>query len=115
MMRLHPWPKNWYKNMVIHKGDTVQIMVGKDRGKTGKVLRADIKEGGVVVDGLNLFKKHQRPKKQGEKGQVVSVPRPLNISNVLLYCSSCRQGRRVGFRIEVGNKVRVCRKCKATI
>lgn len=93
----------------------VQIMVGKDRGKTGKVLKVEVQTGGVIVDGLNLFKKHQRPKKQGEKGQVVSVPRSLNISNVLLYCSSCRQGRRVGFRIEGEKKVRICKKCQATI
>jgi len=101
--------------MFIHKGDTVQIMVGKDRGKTGKVIKADIKGGGVVVDGLNLFKKHQRPKKQGEKGQMVNVPRPLKIANVMLYCASCGSGRRTGFRIDGDKKTRICKKCQATI
>lgn len=66
----------------IKKGDTVKIRKGKDHGKTGKVVRVDRVENKVVVDGLNLFKKHMRPKKAGEKGQVAQVSHPVAIANV---------------------------------
>lgn len=101
--------------MKLIKGDTVKIISGKDRGKTGKIITAMPSVGKVIVDGLNLFKKHSRPRKQGEKGQMVSVPRPLGISKVMLVCSSCKQPTRVGGRMEGARKVRYCKKCKAKI
>jgi len=101
--------------MKILKGDTVKIVSGKDRGKTGTVLRALPAEGKVIIEGLNLVKKHSRPKKQGEKGQMVSVPRPLTASKVMLVCSSCKEPTRVGSRIDGARKVRYCKKCKAKI
>ena|SRR3989344_3974011 len=101
--------------MNIKKGDTVQIISGKDSGKSGKVMNVDRKEMTVILDGLNLFKKHVRPKKQGEKGQVVSLPRPLKFSKIMLFCSSCRKAVRIGMKFEGDNKVRYCRKCKNTI
>ncbi len=101
--------------MKIHKGDTVQVMVGKDRGKNGKVLNVDTAESRVLVDGLNMVKKHMRPKKQGEKGEIVSLPRPLNASKVMLVCPSCKEPVRVGFQIDSTAKRRICRSCKAII
>ncbi|TSC89107.1 MAG: large subunit ribosomal protein L24 [Parcubacteria group bacterium Gr01-1014_3] len=101
--------------MKIHKGDTVQVMVGKDRGKNGKVLNVDTAESRVLVDGLNMVKKHMRPKKQGEKGEIVSLPRPLNASKVMLVCPSCKEPVRVGFQIDATAKRRICRSCKAII
>ena len=101
--------------MKIHKGDTVQVMVGKDRGKSGKVLKVDSSAGQVLIDGLNMIKKHMRPKKQGEKGEIVSLPRPLNVSKVMLVCPSCKEPVRVGFQIDNAAKRRVCRSCKAII
>ncbi len=101
--------------MKIHKGDTVQIMVGKDRGKSGKVLKVDTGENQVLVEGLNMVKKHMRPKKQGEKGEVVSLPRHLNISKVMLLCPSCKDPVRVGFQMDSAAKRRICRSCKALI
>ncbi|MDO8601580.1 MAG: 50S ribosomal protein L24 [bacterium] len=68
--------------MSVKKGDTVTILKGKDTGKSGKVLRVFPKENKVLIDGLNLFKKHKRPTKQGQKGEMVSLPRPINRSNV---------------------------------
>lgn len=68
--------------MSVKKGDTVTILKGKDAGKSGKVLRVFPKENKVLVEGLNLFKKHKRPTKQGQKGEMVSLPRPINRSNV---------------------------------
>ena len=95
----------------------MRIMVGKDSGKTGKVLRVDPKNMTVLVEGLNLFKRHSRPKKQGEKGQVVSLPGPLNISKIMLSCSSCKKATRVGYRVEKSGaaKVRFCKKCNSAI
>lgn len=106
---------------MIKKNDTVKILAGKDRGKTGKVLRVDVREGMVLVEGLNTFKKHVRPKKQGEKGQTVSLPQPLYLGKVMLFCSSCSKGVRTRTRMTenkasgVTLKERVCIKCQNVI
>lgn len=97
--------------MKIIKGDNVLVIAGKDKGKTGKILRALPKEGGVLIEGVNIRKKSVRPKKQGEKGQVVPVPAVLNISNVKLICPKCGKAVRVGYKIQKDNKIRVCKKC----
>jgi len=100
---------------MIKKNDTVQIMVGKDLGKQGKVISVDNESNRAVVQGVNVFKKHQRPKKQGEKGEVVSVSRPINMSNTMLVCNSCGKPVRVGYRQDGDNKVRHCKKCQSAI
>lgn len=103
--------------MKIKKNDNVIVIAGKDRGKQGKVLRVFREEEKVLVENVNLKKKHQRPRKQGEKGQVIDLPHPVHISNVLLYCGSCKRGARVGAKIngnlpaQAGKKIRVCKKC----
>lgn len=74
--------KTMSTKMSVKKGDTVTITKGKDAGKSGKVLRVFPQENKVLVEGLNLFKKHKRPTKQGQKGEMVSLPRPINRSNV---------------------------------
>lgn len=103
--------------MRIRKGDTVQIIAGKDRGKTGKVLLVFPKSSMVAVEGLNMYKKHVKAKREGEKGQVVNVARAIPASRVMLFCSACGKGRRVGIRIdEQGkSKVRYCRKCQKSL
>ena len=68
--------------MKIKKGDNVKVITGKDKGKSGKVVRALVKENKVIVDGLNMMKKHQRPRKSGEKGSMVNLAMPINVSNV---------------------------------
>ena len=100
--------------MKIKKGDNVKIMAGKDRGKTGTVSHADPLAGRVTIDGLNIFKKRARPKKQGQKGEIVLVPRPMPASKVMLICSNCKNPVRVGFRMDGPRKVRYCKKCEAT-
>ena|SRR3989344_563431 len=100
--------------MNIHKGDTVYIITGKDSGKTGKVIKIYSQERRVLIENLNLYKKHSRPKKQGEKGEIVTVPRPLDFSNVMLYCSSCKKPRKAGIRESGEKKVRYCKKCQAS-
>ena len=102
--------------MKIKKGDQVKIMSGKDKGKTGTVLIATPLDNKIVVDGLNLFKKRSRPKRQGETGQIVNVARPMPASKVMLVCASCKEPTRVGYAIDAnGHKSRICKKCKATI
>ena len=101
--------------MKIKKGDTIKITVGKDRNKTGKVLKVLPSKNKIIIEGLNLYKKHVRPKNQGEKGQVVSVPRPMNVSNVLIMCQGCGRATRVGYHLEGENKIRICKRCGANL
>lgn len=100
--------------MNIKKGDQIKIISGKDRGKTGTVLKVFPKENRLTIEGLNLFKKRSRPKRQGEKGEMVNVPRPLNASKIMLVCKSCKKPTRLGFRLEGKQKVRFCKKCQAS-
>lgn len=99
----------------IKKGDEVIMLNGKDKGKKGKVLKIIKKSNRVIVEGLNLVKKNLKPKKQGEKGEIISMPRSVNISNVAIFCSRCNKGVRVGFRLSGDQKMRICRKCQETI
>ena len=101
--------------MKIHKGDTVRIMVGKDAGKTGKVVKIYSDKNKVLLENLNLVKKHRRPRKQGEKGEIITVPRPLSVANVMLWCSSCSKTVRAGFKLEGQVKIRICKKCRNKI
>jgi len=101
------------KIMKIKKGDSVKIISGKDRGKTGIVLRAVPETDKILVEGLNVFKKRARPKKQGETGQIVMVSRPLPASKVMVICGNCKNAVRVGYRIEQGAKIRYCKKCQS--
>ena len=97
--------------MKIHKGDNVVVVSGKDRGKTGKVLRAFPRENKVVVEGVNVLKKHQRAQKKNEKGQILDKTMPIHVSNVMLVDSKAgtRKRTRVGYSTEKGSKVRIAR------
>lgn len=90
-------------------------MKGRDAGKSGKVIRVIAADGKVVVEGLNLLKKSVRPKRQGEKGQIIANPTPLRIENVVFVCPACNKSSKLGYRAEVGNKVRICKKCGASV
>jgi large subunit ribosomal protein L24 len=98
----------------IKKGDVVKVLAGKDRGKTGKVLRVDKELGKASVEGVNVFKKHSRPKRQGEKGEIVMVTRPMQLSNLMVLCATCGKPTRVGTRIEKNAKSRICKQCGAS-
>ncbi|MBI1971317.1 MAG: 50S ribosomal protein L24 [Candidatus Wildermuthbacteria bacterium] len=99
----------------IKKGDTVLMISGKDRGKTGKVIRAFPQSGRILVEGVQIRKKHIRPRRSGEKGQVVQQPSPVAISNVKLLCPKCGKPARVGYRVEANTKHRVCKECKSVL
>lgn len=110
--------------MKIHKNDKVKILTGKDKGKTGKVIQAFCKDdkNKVVVEGVNLLKKNIKPSGEGQKGQIIELPAPLNVSNIKLICPKCDKAVRVNYKILKSNdektefrKVRICNKCKEVI
>ena len=101
--------------MKIKKDDKVLILSGKDKGKKGKVLRAFPAEEKIEVEGINLKKKHQKPKKQGEKGQIISILGKISVSSVKLICPKCSKAVRVGYKVNGKNKVRICKKCNEEI
>ena len=101
--------------MKLKKGDSVLITAGKDKGRTGKIMKSLPKELKVLIEGINLKKKHVRPKREGEKGQVVQIPAAMDISNIKLICPKCGKATRVGYSIEKDVKKRICKKCKQEI
>lgn len=94
----------------IKKNDSVRIISGKDKGKSGRVLRVDTTKGRVVIEGLNMVKKAIRAKGQNQKGGITAVEAPLAISKVMIMCKKCGPTR-IGYRLENKQKLRVCRKC----
>jgi large subunit ribosomal protein L24 len=94
----------------LKKGDQVQIITGKDKGKKGRVLRIDRITGKVIVEGLNMVKKTQRPKSQNDKGGIIEIEAALPSSNVMVICKKCGPTR-LGSSIDGDKKSRVCRKC----
>ncbi len=91
------------------------MITGTDRGKSGTVLAAFPKEGRIVADGINVKKKHVRPRRQGQKGELVQVPMPFPISRAALVCGKCGKPTRTGVRYQEGGaKRRICKKCGST-
>jgi large subunit ribosomal protein L24 len=101
--------------MKIKKGDQVLIIKGKDRGRVGKVIKALPKENRVVIEGLNLVKKHIKPRREGEKGKIIEIPRSISVANVKLICSHCGKATKVGYKFEGQEKYRYCKKCQKSI
>lgn len=101
--------------MNIKRGDTVKIISGKDKGKSAKVVRVLREKNKIVVEGVNIHKKHSRSKKRGEKGQIIQMPMPISASNAILVCSSCNKPTRVAKKIIGEKKIRACKKCGAEL
>lgn len=97
--------------MRIKKGDLVKKIAGKDKGKQGKVLRTVPSEGKIVVEKMNIVKKHQKARKQGERGQRVEIAAPFDASNAMVVCPSCGKATRLSYNFVGEKKVRVCKKC----
>jgi large subunit ribosomal protein L24 len=103
-------------SLPIRKNDTIQVIAGKDKGKTGKVLHVDPKNFRVEVENINLVKKHTKPSQANPAGGIISKTAPLHYSNVLLFCTKCKKGVRFGFKISKDKKkVRHCKKCDQSL
>lgn len=101
--------------MKIIKGDEIIVTLGKDKGKEGKVEKVFPKNMKIVVPGINQFKRHKKARVQGQKSDIVTIVKPIDVAKVALKCPKCHKATRVGFLIEKGKKVRICRKCKAKL
>ena len=101
--------------MKIKKGDTVEVLSGNDKGKTGEVLEVIPKMQRVIVKGVNVRKKHVKPRKQGEEGGIVPVECSIHSSKANVVCPKCGKATRIAMKVEDGKKVRVCKKCGAII
>lgn len=100
---------------VIKKGDMVQIIAGREKGKTGKVLRVLPDVSRIVVEKLNIVKRHSRPTQKNPQGGIVEKEAALHYSNVLLLCPKCNRGVRVGRKVTGDKKLRVCKQCGEAI
>jgi large subunit ribosomal protein L24 len=95
----------------LKKGDTIKVIAGKDKGKTGKVVSTIAEKGRIIVEKINVIKKHKRPDAKG-KGGIVEKEGPIHVSNVMYLCGKCGTGVRIGYKIlDDGKKARVCVKC----
>lgn len=101
--------------MKIKKNDNVLIISGKDRTRKGKVFQVFPKQDKIAIQGINIKKKHVKPKKTGEKGQIIEIPKPFFASNVKLICPKCSKATRVEYKVIEKKKYRICKKCKAEI
>ena len=97
--------------MRIKKGDTVKVLSGNDKGKTGEVLEVIPKEDKIVVKGVNVRKKHVKARKQGDESGIISVECAIPASKVNVVCPKCGKVTKVGYSVEKEEKVRVCKKC----
>ena len=99
-------------NMKIHKGDTVKVIRGKDKGKTGKVEKVFTKKNKVMVEKVNVYKKHLKSQGKDRPGGIIDIIKPLPIANVILICPKCKEQTRVGYQFDKQNKkYRICKKC----
>jgi large subunit ribosomal protein L24 len=102
--------------MKIKKGDRVRVLAGKDKGKEGEVMFALPAQNKVIVDGVNVAKRHQKPTRATMQGGIIDKDMPIEVSNVAIVCSACSAPARIGYRFTPdGEKIRVCRKCGADL
>ena len=99
----------------VKKGDTVKVLSGNDKGKTGEVLEVIPKTQKIIVKGINIRKKHIKPRKQGEEGGIIPSEFSIHSSKVAVVCPKCGKATRIGYSVEKDEKVRVCKKCVENI
>jgi len=107
---LYLWRRKFGKHMKIKKDDKVKVIAGKDKGKTGKVLKVFLSKGKVVVEGVNIIKKAVKPGKVSKEGGIISMEKPVNVSNVMLVDQKSGDPVRVGYKIIDGKKYRINKK-----
>jgi large subunit ribosomal protein L24 len=101
--------------MKLRKGDEVEVLSGKELGKRGDIMRVIPRTNKVIIDRVNLVKKHQKPTRTTMQGGIIDKEMPLDASNVGIVCKSCHKATRIGYRFEDGKKFRVCRKCEGDL
>ena len=101
--------------MKVKKGDTVQVLSGNDKGKKGEVLEVIPKDSKVVVKGVNVRKKHIKPRKQGDEGGIIPVECSIFSAKVNVVCPKCNKPTKIGYEMDKDKKVRVCKKCGAKL
>ncbi|MGP1608403.1 MAG: 50S ribosomal protein L24 [Clostridium sp.] len=101
--------------MKIKKGDTVKILSGVESNKTGEVLKVFPKTSKILIKGINVRKKHVKPRSQGAEGGIIEKEFPINASKAMVVCPKCGKATRIGYEIVKGTKVRVCKKCNAKL
>lgn len=100
----------------IRKGDTVVVIAGRDRGKSGKVLSVDRSAGKIVVEKLNMIKRHTKPNQKVKQGGIIEREAPLALANVMFLCGNCSKPVRLGIKqLNDGRRVRICKKCQEVI
>lgn len=100
----------------IKKNDTVQVVKGKDKGKKGRVLMTFPEKGRVLVEGVNMVKKHKRKTQNDQQGGIISIEMPLSVANIALFCKSCSRPVKIGFLLDKDKqKSRICKACKAPV
>ncbi|NCU18101.1 50S ribosomal protein L24 [Pallidibacillus pasinlerensis] len=101
--------------MHVKKGDKVKVITGKDKGKTGVILKALPKKDRVIVEGVNIVKKHAKPSQENPQGGIIEVEAPIHVSNVMVIDPKTGEPTRVGYKIEDGKKVRIAKKSGAVL
>lgn len=101
--------------MKLKKGDTVKVVSGKDKGKTGIIDTALSLESKVLVIGVNEYKRHVKARREGEKSEIKTITKPLPVANVMFVCPKCKKEARLGYRIEADKKVRICKNCEEAV
>src|SRR5438128_661504 len=103
------------KNLKIKKGDTVKIVAGKDKGKTGKVEKVFPKENRILVTGINQYKRHLKARSQNQPSEIVTITKPIALENSMIVCPKCKLTTRVGYLFVDKKKQRICKKCNQKI
>lgn len=101
--------------MKLKQGDKVKVIAGKNKGQEATVERVYKKSNKVILPGVNMYKKHMKKSEQLPQGGVVDLPRPLNVSKVMIICPKCNAQTRIGYKVEDNKKQRFCKKCQSVI
>lgn len=101
--------------MKFKKGDEIIVTKGKDLGKKGKIEKVFPKKDAVLVGGVNMYKRHLKPRGQGKPGGIIDITKPISVVKLALVCSRCNQQTRIGYKLTGDQKIRICRKCKEEI
>lgn len=105
-----------HEQVKLRVNDKVEVIVGKDKGRVGKILRIDRENSRVIVERINIIKKHQKATERNQSGQIIEKEAGIHISNVMLVCPECAETVKIGKKIlNDGTKVRICKHCQATI